>query len=94
MKCPAYPSDQRQHTAQLADHAHHHPFARVELLPLDAVVLAMMYKLGLSAERSRRRLRGLEWLAKVVEGVKFRDGIEVKNAMRVDQKHQSNGLAT
>jgi putative transposase len=56
-------------------------------------MLAMIYKLGLSAERSWRRLRGFEWLAKVVEGVKFRDGIEVKNAMRVKLKYQSNGVA-
>ena len=41
-------------------------------------MLAMIYKLGQSAERSWRRLRGFEWLAKVVEGVKFSDGIEVK----------------
>jgi len=29
-------------------------------------MLAMIYKLGQSAERSWRRLRGFEWLAKVV----------------------------
>jgi putative transposase len=40
-------------------------------------MLAMIYKLGLCAERSWRRVRGFQWLAKVVEGVKFRDGIEV-----------------
>lgn len=51
-------------------------------------MLAMIYKLGQSAERSWRRLRGFEWLAKVVEGVKFRDGIEVKNEVRVTRKHQ------
>jgi hypothetical protein len=39
-------------------------------------MLGLIYKLGLSAERSWRRLRGFEWLAKVVDGVKFRDGIE------------------
>ncbi len=56
-------------------------------------MLAMIYKLGLSAERSWRRLRGFEWLAKVIEGVQFRDGIEVKNAMRVKQKYQPSRVA-
>jgi hypothetical protein len=56
-------------------------------------MLAMIYKLGLSAERSWRRLRGFEWLAKVVEGVNFSDGIEVKNAMRVKQKYQPSRVA-
>ena len=56
-------------------------------------MLAMIYKLGQSAERSWRRLRGFEWLAKVVEGVKFRDGIEVKNEVRVTRKHQPSRVA-
>lgn len=56
-------------------------------------MLAMIYKLGLSAERSWRRLRGFEWLAKVVEGVKFRDGIEVTNEVRINRKHQPSRVA-
>ena len=56
-------------------------------------MLAMIYKLGQSAERSWRRLRGFEWLAKVVEGVKFRDGIEVKMETRVRAKHQPSRVA-
>lgn len=40
-------------------------------------MLAMIFKLGMSAERSWKRLRGFEQLAKVIKGVKFRDGIEV-----------------
>jgi putative transposase len=56
-------------------------------------MLAMIYKLGQSAERSWRRLRGFEWLAKVVEGVKFSDGIEVKTAMRVRVKNQPSRAA-
>jgi transposase-like protein len=40
-------------------------------------MLGMIFKLGMSAEKSWRRLRGFEHLAKVIEGVKFRDGIEV-----------------
>ena len=38
-------------------------------------MLSMIFKLGMSAERSWRRLRGFEWLAKVISGVTFRDGI-------------------
>ena len=49
---------------------------------------AMIYKLGLPAEKSWRRLRGFRWLAKVVEGVKFRDGIEVRTEMRIRPKHE------
>jgi putative transposase len=44
-------------------------------------MLAMIYKLGLCAERSWRRLRGFEWLAKIVDGVKFHDGVEVQNVV-------------
>jgi len=56
-------------------------------------MLAMIYKLGQSAERSWRRLRGFEWLAKVVEGVKFNDGIEVRMETRVRPKNQSSRIA-
>ena len=56
-------------------------------------MLAMIYKLGQSAERNWRRLRGFEWLAKVVQGVPFRDGIEMKNEMRVKQKYQPSRVA-
>ena len=53
----------------------------------------MIFKLGLCAERSWRRLRGFEWLAKVVEGVKFRDGVEVHNVVRINRKHQPGRVA-
>jgi len=33
----------------------------------------MIFKLGMSAEKNWRRLRGFQWVAKVIEGVKFRD---------------------
>jgi putative transposase len=56
-------------------------------------MLAMIYKLGQSAERSWRRLRGFQWLAKVVEGVTFRDGIEVQNVVRINRKHQPSRVA-
>jgi transposase-like protein len=40
-------------------------------------MLHMMFKLGQCAERQWRRLRGFDYLAKVITGVKFKDGIEV-----------------
>ena len=42
-------------------------------------MLHMMFKLGQCAEKSWRRLRGFDDLAKVITGVKFNDGIEVTN---------------
>ncbi len=45
-------------------------------------MLHMMFKLGQCAEKNWRRLRGFDYLAKVIVGVKFKDGIEVT---RVDQ---------
>jgi transposase-like protein len=56
-------------------------------------MLAMIYKLGQSAERSWRRLRGFEWLAKVVDGVKFSDGIEVKMETRIRTNNQPGRIA-
>ena len=41
-------------------------------------MLALIYKLGLEAEKSWRRIRGFDHLAKVITGVRFKDGIEVK----------------
>ena len=40
-------------------------------------MLHMMFKLGQCAEKRWRRLRGFDYLAKVITGVKFKDGIEV-----------------
>jgi len=40
-------------------------------------MLAMIYKLGLCAERSWRRLRAFELLAKIVDGVKFHHGTKL-----------------
>ncbi len=45
-------------------------------------MLHMMFKLGMCAEKKWRRLRGFDYLAKVITGIEFRDGIEVK---KVDQ---------
>jgi putative transposase len=41
-------------------------------------MLAFIYKLGVAAHKSWRRLRGFEHLSKIVAGVKFKDGIEIK----------------
>ena len=40
-------------------------------------VLHMMFKLGQCAEKKWRRLRGFDYLAKVVTGIEFKDGVEV-----------------
>lgn len=45
-------------------------------------MLHMMFKLGMCAEENWRRLRGFSYLAQVITGVEFKDGIEVKT---VDQ---------
>ena len=43
-------------------------------------MLSMICKMGMSAEKSWRRLRGFRQLAKVIEGVPFNDGIEVTDS--------------
>ena len=45
-------------------------------------MLSMIYKVGMSAKTSWRRLRGFRQLGKVIEGVKFNDGIEVTEDSR------------
>ena len=40
-------------------------------------MLHMMFKLGQCAEKKWRRLRGFDYLTKVISGVKFKDGVEV-----------------
>lgn len=40
-------------------------------------MLHMMFKLGQCAQKRWHRLRGFNQLAKVIEGIKFKDGIEV-----------------
>ena len=39
-------------------------------------MLSMIFKLGMSAQLSWRRLKGFEFLARVIAGAKFRDGLE------------------
>ena len=46
-------------------------------------MLHMMFKLGQCEEKNWRRQRGSNYLAKVITGVKFRDGIEVTESNRV-----------
>lgn len=46
-------------------------------------MLHMMYKLGMCAQKNWRRQRGFDYLAKVITGVKFRDGIEVTESDQV-----------
>ena len=45
-------------------------------------MLSMIFKLGMSAEKNWSRLRGFEWLAKLINGAKFHDGIEVQQRVR------------
>lgn len=45
-------------------------------------MLAFVYKLGTCAEKRWRRIRGFEHLAKVITGVKFKDGIEVTESRK------------
>lgn len=43
-------------------------------------MLHMIYKVGQCAEQNWRKLRGFDYLAKVITGVKFKDGIELKKS--------------
>jgi len=58
-----------------------------------AGMLAMIFKLGMSAEHSWRRLRGFEWLAKVIRGVKFRDGVEARTEKRSSHRQEGSRAA-
>jgi putative transposase len=53
----------------------------------------MIYKLGLCAERSWRRLRGFQSLAEVIDGVKFQDGMEARVEMHSRAKRQPSRVA-
>ena len=46
-------------------------------------MLHMMFKLGQCAEGNWHRLRGFAYLAKVITGVRFNDGIEVADNEQV-----------
>jgi putative transposase len=45
-----------------------------------AATLAMVFKLAREAEKSWRRLNGYELIEKVIRGVRFEDGVEVREA--------------
>lgn len=46
-------------------------------------MLHMMFKLGQCAEQNWRKLRGFDYLAKVIKGVTFRDGIETTKPSQI-----------
>jgi hypothetical protein len=46
-------------------------------------MLHMMFKLGQCAEQNWRKLRGYDYLAKVITGVTFKDGIETTNHSQI-----------
>ena len=46
-------------------------------------MLHMMFKLGICAEKTWRRLRGFDYLAKVIDGVKFVNGEGVQQPDQV-----------
>lgn len=46
-------------------------------------MLHMMFKLGQCAEQNWRKLRGFNYLAKVIAGVKFNDGIEATQESQI-----------
>ena len=46
-------------------------------------MLHMMFKLGQCAEKNWRKLRGFNYLAKVIDGVPFKDGIEISESDQV-----------
>ena len=47
-------------------------------------ILAMVYKLGQSAQKRWRRLRGFRQLGAVIRGVQFKDGEQIDNVTEVD----------
>jgi hypothetical protein len=46
-------------------------------------MLHMMFKLGQCAEKKWRKLRGFDYLAKVIKGIQFSDGIKVIHEIRI-----------
>ncbi len=54
-----------------------HRSSRAKCCVMRQTMLSMIYKMGMSAETSWPRLRGFRQLGKIIEGVRFNDGIEV-----------------
>ena len=48
--------------------------------------MAMMFKLAIAAEQSFRRIKGFDWLADVIRGVPFVDGVKKQDQ---DQQRQA-----
>ena len=48
-------------------------------------MLAFIYKLGMCAEKRWRRIRGFNHLAKVIAGVRFKDGVEIQPSTTEDR---------
>jgi hypothetical protein len=48
--------------------------------------LALVYKLAMSAQGRWRRLRGFKQLAKVIDGVKFINGVEAVEESELGRK--------
>ncbi len=48
-------------------------------------ILAMVYKLGISAQKRWRKLRGFKLLAEIIRGVQFKDGEKI-----IDGEHDRN----
>jgi transposase-like protein len=51
-------------------------------LTRDGIMLHMIFKLGQCAQQKWHSLRGFNYLAKVITGVKFQDGIEATELYR------------
>jgi len=58
-----------------------------------AGTLAMIYKLAMAAQGHWRRLRGFQYLGKVIEGVKFTDGVEVRPESRTSRRQEVSRVA-
>lgn len=56
-------------------------------------ILAMVFKLIQSAEKRWRKLRGFHYLAEVIEGVPFKDGVRVDKARQSDDNDQQSNAA-
>ena len=59
------------------------PHRALQGMSLEQTPLAMIFKLAEAAEKSWRRLDGHNQLPKVIIGVRFADGIEIKSQARV-----------
>jgi hypothetical protein len=71
-----------QHPDQIDFRGDPAPDKTLQRLPSRDGMLHIVFKLGPCAEKKWRRLRGFDYLAKVMTGIKFKDGVEVT---KVDQ---------